>query len=150
MLLSLNSQEDTRSLEDALAEIARQICFCSFNSSSFNGSQVSCSGDGNTLMLTTTVQFASESGDVVASDVIRAVQNWAQTTPNAALTVGSNSAPVLQVCSPLCVEVDGESTSDVTSSLIHMNSPVFLPVWIEMTSYLELNYTDGHLRACVS
>jgi len=118
MLLSLNSQEDTRLLEDALAEIARQVCFCSFNSSSFNGSQVSCSGDGNTLMLTTTVQFASESGGVVASDVIQAVQNWAQTTPNAALTVGSNSAPVLQVCSPLCIEVDEELTSDVTSSLV--------------------------------
>ena len=64
------------------------------------------------------MQFASESGDVVASDVIRAVQNWAQTTPNAALTVGSNSAPVLQVCSPSCAEQDEESTSDVTSSLV--------------------------------
>ena len=64
-------------------------------------------------MLTTSVEFASASGDVVASDIIQAVQHWAQSTPNAALTIDSNSASVVQVCSPSCTEdVDeGESTS---------------------------------------
>ena len=69
-------------------------------------------------MFTTTVQFASDRGDLVSSDVIQAVQNWAQTTPNAALTVGSNLAAVLQVCSPSCADGEGESMSDVMSSLV--------------------------------
>ena len=75
---------------------------------------MTCSADDNTTMtFTTTVVYSTESGDMTASTLIRMFQNRAAST-STVISVGSQTATIVSVCSPYCIP-DPQSSPTSTS-----------------------------------
>ena len=99
-------------LKAGFADAVLESCSCNFTSSDLELSETTCSGDGNTLTLTTTIVYSSESGNQTASTLIRMFQDRVAST-NVVLSVGNQNVTVTSVCSRACTPEpqDGELTS---------------------------------------
>jgi len=88
-------------LKTGVADAILESCSCNFTSSDLELSETTCSGDGNTLTLTTTIVYSSESGNQTASTLIQMFQDRVAST-TVVLSVGNWNVTVTNVCSPAC------------------------------------------------
>ena len=88
-------------LKTGVADAILESCSCNFTSSDLELFETTCSGDGNTLTLTTTIVYSSESGNQIASTLIQMFQDRIASS-NVALSVGNRNVTVTNVCSPAC------------------------------------------------
>ena len=97
-------QMDTqRMLKKGIINTIQEICSCNFTSSELEESEVTCPADDNrTLTFTTTVVCSTESGDMTASTLIRMFQERSATA-STVISVGSQTATVVSVCTPSCI-----------------------------------------------
>ena len=97
-------QMDTqRMLKTGITNTIQEVCSCNFTSSELEESEVTCPADDNTtLTFTTTVVYSTESGDMTASTMIRMFQERATST-NTVISVGSQTATIVSVCTPSCI-----------------------------------------------
>ena len=93
---------NTQSLRESLSVVVHDQCSCNFTSTNMEDSQLTCSDDGIGVILTTTVVYSSDNGDITASDMINALKSWAAINGDASLGIGGVTATVSQVCSPTC------------------------------------------------
>ena len=109
------------------------MCFCSFTSFDLGQSEAICSADDNTTMtFTTTVVYSTESGDMTASTLIRMFQDRAASA-STMISVGSQTATIVSVCSPYCIP-DPQSSPMSTSP-----SPTSTPELQEVMEPLTSN-----------
>ena len=103
-------------LKTGVADAILESCSCNFTSSDLELSEATCSGDGNTLTLTTTIAYASESGNQTASTLIQMFQGRVAST-NTVISIGSQNVTVTNVCSPTCIPEpeEGEPTSSAAA-----------------------------------
>ena len=106
---------NTQSLKESLSAVVHDQCSCNFTSTNLEDSQLTCSDDGIGVILTTTVVYSSDSGDITASDMINALKSWAAINSDASLGIGGVTATVSQVCSPSC-ETPSPSNSGVVAA----------------------------------
>ena len=88
-------------LKAGFADAVLESCSCNFTSSDLELSETTCSGDGNTLTLTTTIVYSSESGNQTASTLIQVFQDRVAST-TVVLSVGNQNVTVTSICSPAC------------------------------------------------
>ena len=88
-------------LKRGVTDTIQQTCSCNFTLSNLEKFEATCSAGSNTLTLTTTVVYASESGNTTASTLIRMLQDKAAST-NVMISFSSHTAAVRRVCSPSC------------------------------------------------
>ena len=110
-------------LKTGITNTIREMCSCNFTSSDMEESEVSCSaGDNTTLTFTTTVVYLTESGDMTAS-----------ASASTMISVGSQTATIVSVCSPYCIP-DPQSSPMSTSP-----SPTSTPELQEVMEPLTSN-----------
>ena len=102
-------------LKTGVADAILESCSCNFTSSDLEISDTTCSGDGNTLTLTTTIAYSSESGNQTASTLIQMFQDRVAST-NTVISVGSQNATITNVCSPTCTYTPEPEEGEPTSS----------------------------------
>ena len=104
-------------LKTKIGNTMQEMCSCNFTSSDLEESEVTCSADDKTTMtFSTTVVYSTESGNMTASTLIRMFQDRAAST-STVISVGSQSATIVSVCSPSCTpETQPSPTSTPTSN----------------------------------
>ena len=120
-------------LKTGITNTIREMCSCNFTFSDLEESEVTCSSDDNTTMtFTTTVVYSTESGNMTASTLIRMFQDRAAST-STVISVGSQTATIVSVCSPYCIP-DPQSSPTSTSP-----SPTSTPELQEVMEPLTSN-----------
>ena len=88
-------------LKRGITDTIQETCSCNFTLSNLEEFETTCSADSYTLTLNTTIVYASESGNMTASTLIRMFQDRAAST-SVMISFSSHTAAVRTVCSPSC------------------------------------------------
>ena len=88
-------------LKREVTDTIQEMCSCNFTLSNLEEFEATCSAGSNTLTLTTTAVYASESGNTTASTLIQMFQNKVAST-SVVMSFSSHTAAVRRVCSPSC------------------------------------------------
>ena len=103
-------------LKTGITNTIREMCSCNFTSSDLEESEVTCSADDNsTMTFTSTVVYSTESGDMTASTLIRMFQDRAASA-STMISVGSQTATIVSVCSPYCIPDPQSSPTSASPS----------------------------------